>query len=368
MFLQPITTDINKEDSQPSILPLLDASPILIRLAYAFGNVTVDDTASTPTHDLRPNLQLTPKAKKVRSVGDTKVHRGSIPLNTLVLDSGATVNLMNNPSFLKNIKETSSAITIHCGGATVSNNQVGEICDELRNLPLPTKDYFFHPTGVANLLSLARVSKEHRVFLDTSIENAFYVFADDGKYIKFALDKNNLYCLHVDDGTSPHVFLTTVGNKSKTYSDLDVRRATLARDIQNRLGLPSDVDLANSLENGTIPECGINRRDIRIAKDIFGPNGNSLEGKTVQRKSKLARSDEVMDLPKSIVDEYTSVTLGIDVMHANGNKFLIAISEHIGYIQTIAIGTKSESSFMFGIKKMISQYQLSWLQSSTHTG
>ena len=27
------------------------------------------------------------------------------------------------------------------GGATVSNNQVGEICDELRNLPLPTKDY-----------------------------------------------------------------------------------------------------------------------------------------------------------------------------------------------------------------------------------
>jgi hypothetical protein len=58
------------------------------------------------------------------------------------------------------------------------------------------------------------------------------------------------------------------------------------------------------------------------------------------------------------VDEYTSVTLGIDVMHANGNKFLIAISEHIGYIQTIAIGTKSESSFMFGIKKMISQYQL----------
>ena len=26
--------------------------------------------------------------------------------------------------------------------------------------------------------------------------------------------------------------------------------------------ITSDVDLANSLENGTIPECGINRRDI----------------------------------------------------------------------------------------------------------
>ena len=177
-------------------------------MAYAFGSVAFDESAdSTTTHNLLPNLQLTAKAKKVRSVGDTKVHRGSIPLNTLVLDSGATVNLMNNPAFLKNITETSTAITIHCGGATVSNNQVGEICDELRNLPLPHTGYFFHPTGVANLLSLARVSKEHRVCLDTSIENAFYVYDDDGSYIKFELNKNNLYCLHVDDGSSPHVFL-----------------------------------------------------------------------------------------------------------------------------------------------------------------
>jgi hypothetical protein len=58
------------------------------------------------------------------------------------------------------------------------------------------------------------------------------------------------------------------------------------------------------------------------------------------------------------VDKYINVTLGIDVMHINGNKFLIAISEHIGYIQAIAIATKSETSFLSGVKKMISQYQL----------
>jgi hypothetical protein len=58
------------------------------------------------------------------------------------------------------------------------------------------------------------------------------------------------------------------------------------------------------------------------------------------------------------VDKYISVTLGIDMMHVNGDKFLIAISEPIGYIQTIAIATKSEISFLSGIKKMVSQYQL----------
>jgi hypothetical protein len=98
---------------------------------------------------------------------------------------------------------------------------------------------FFHPTGVANLLSLARVSKDYRVVLDIAIENAFYVYAEDGSYIKFKLNANNLYCLHVDGGSSPHIFLTTVEGQSKSYSDIDVRRATLARDIQNRLMLPS---------------------------------------------------------------------------------------------------------------------------------
>jgi hypothetical protein len=83
-----------------------------------------------------------------------------------------------------------------------------------------------------------------------------------------------------------------------------------------------------------------------------------LEGKTVQRKRKLARSDEVLDLPNHIADKYINVTLGINVMHVNGNKFLIAISEHIGYIQTIAIATKSEIIFLSSIKKMVSQYQL----------
>jgi hypothetical protein len=71
----------DRENSQSSILPVLDASPTIIRLAYTFGNVTFDNdtTSNTPTHTLLPNLPLVAKAKKVRSVGDTKVHRDSIP-------------------------------------------------------------------------------------------------------------------------------------------------------------------------------------------------------------------------------------------------------------------------------------------------
>jgi hypothetical protein len=78
------------------------------------------------------------------------------------------------------------------------------------SLPLPQDNLHLHKDGVANLLSLALLSESHRVFLDTRIDNAFYVYKDNGEYIQFKKEPNGLYCLHVDDGTSPVTLLTTV--------------------------------------------------------------------------------------------------------------------------------------------------------------
>jgi hypothetical protein len=50
--------------------------------------------------------------------------------------------------------------------------------------------------------------------------------------------------------------------------------------------------------------------------------------------------------------------IAIDAMHVNGNKFLMSISEHLIYIQVIAIAANSEVHFLSSIKKMVSQYQL----------
>jgi hypothetical protein len=40
-----------------------------------------------------------------------------------------------------------------------------------------------------------------------------------------------------------------------------------------------------------------------------------MKGKTVKRKSKMPREDEVTDLPPSIMKEYSEVHLSIDIMH-----------------------------------------------------
>ena len=119
-----------------------------------------------------PNLQLFPtiRPKEARSGSNNKLSRGNISLNALVLDSGASLHLMANPDMLQNIRAEQKPTTIHCGGKSWSNNQVGELCDDLKTLPLPQDDLHLHKDGVANLISLALLSKSHRIYLDTSID------------------------------------------------------------------------------------------------------------------------------------------------------------------------------------------------------
>ena len=346
--------DQTKENQQPSVHALHDA----------INSETVCITTSnvklnTPQEKLLPNLQLFPTIgrKKARSGLSNKLSRGNISMNALVLDSGASLHLMVNKDMLQNVRTDPNPTNIHCGGKSWSNNQVGQLCDELKVLPLPQDDLHLHTDGVANLLSLALLSESHRVFLDTRIDNAFYVYKDNGEYIRFQKEPNGLYCLHVDDGTSPAMLLTTVEKEKKLFSTLDVKRATLARYIQDCLCLPSDEDFANGLETGGIKECGVSRRNINIANAIFGPNKHSVQGKTVQRTNNMPREDYVLGVPPSILKHYSEVTIGIDVMHVNGVAFLINISRHIKFIQAICIRNKSDDMYVEAIRKMDTIYK-----------
>ena len=54
---------------------------------------------------------------------------------------------------------------------------------------------------MANLVSLAAVSKTHGVYIETGIDNAFYIYNSDGIYIHFGLCKNTNLCT-LDIGTT----------------------------------------------------------------------------------------------------------------------------------------------------------------------
>ena len=145
------------------------------------------------------------------------VFGGYLSLNALELDSGASFCLFTNSDFLKQLQDAKRPISIHWGGTFFHATKTGSLYDALEHLPLPQDGYYYHEKGVANLLSLARVAAENRVVLDTAIDNAFYVLNENGFYIQFACQPNDLYCLHVSDDNDPKMDLDCTRAKRVRY-------------------------------------------------------------------------------------------------------------------------------------------------------
>merc|ERR1711949_10905 len=111
------------------------------------------------------------------------------------MDSGANINLFNNKALLEGIT-TSPFNWKSIQGVNKKSEcyKKGSLNRELGDLPLPKDDYYYSPNSMANILSLAMISKTNLVYMDTAIDNDFYVFDGEGKYLRFHLCRTtNLY-------------------------------------------------------------------------------------------------------------------------------------------------------------------------------
>jgi len=80
-----------------------------------------------------------------------------------------------------------------------------------------------------------------------------------------------------------HAFINTVDNNKTKYTIKEYSDAVCAHSLQNIIGRPNTQDFIEYIERNMIPNCPINKADILHAKDIFGVNIGSLQGKTVQK-------------------------------------------------------------------------------------
>jgi len=56
-----------------------------------------------------------------------------------------------------------------------------------------------------------------------------------------------------------------------------------ARKFQEIMGFISERDMLDMIDNNLIRGSTVRRRDVYMANDIYGPNTNSLKGKTVPK-------------------------------------------------------------------------------------
>jgi hypothetical protein len=104
---------------------------------------------------------------------DPKVKEGRVPSSWILLDNQLMVDVFHNADLLKNIQQGKGHMDIHCNVGVTSTNLIGD-------LPGYGK-VWYHPNGIANILSLKRVkTRGHRVTYDSSKANEFHVQKADG--------------------------------------------------------------------------------------------------------------------------------------------------------------------------------------------
>ena len=270
--------------------------------------------------------------------------------NWILLDSQASCNVICNPDLVTDIwlDPDGRQITIHYNAGRVVIKQIATF----RGFGT----VWFHPNGIANCLSLAKVSDSYRITLDTEMSQAFYVHKDDGSTRRFDRMDCDLHACDVTKTDGTLLAITTVEGQKKQYSDLDVKQATRARKLQNTLGFPSLQAYMNMVDNNLILNCPVTRRDIAIAQDIFGVNVNEVLGKTVRRQPGYVR-EEVLPVPPTILKNYgDSITISIDIFHVNDIKFFRSISHHLYFWMTTAIKDAKNSTILECLKQIFALY------------
>jgi hypothetical protein len=246
----------------------------------------------------------------------------TVPESWILLDNQSTVDVFSNKDLLTNIRQGPTTCRISCNAGTAETRMIGD----LPGYPTPV---WYHPKGIANILSLHRVSKYCRVAYDSTEDGAsFHVTKQDGTVLRFQPSVSGLhFCDSREYGTT---LINTVADKKSQYTKRACKQASIARRLQNVISGPSTRDFVKIVEGGMLRNCPISRIDISVAEDIHGPNLGSLKGKTVRRKNTHVPS-LVADVPYHIIKTHKDVTLCFDIMFVNKIPFLVTVSRNIRF-------------------------------------
>jgi len=279
-----------------------------------------------------------------------KVTGQAVPRTWILLDSQSTVDVFYEASLLRNIRQAPNKCQISCNAGVVTTDQIGD----LPGYPLPV---WYHPEGIANILSLHRVSEHCRVQYDSNEHGAaFRVTKPDGTVRHFRPSVSGLHYCDTTKLRQETVLINTVAEKKAQYTERAFKQAALARRLQDIIGRPSTRDYIKIVMGGMMRNCPVSRADIAAAEDIFGPNLGSLKGKTIRGKQDHVPS-LVVDVPYHIIKMYKDVTLGFDIMFVNKIAFLVTVSRNIRFGTTERLASRQVKEVGKALVNVIKMYR-----------
>ena len=269
--------------------------------------------------------------------------KGAVDKLWVLLDNQSTVNIFFNGRLLRNIRTVKRKLTIYSTGGKSMTRQVGD---------LPGfGEVWYHPEGIANILSLALVKKLFRITYDSHSDNTFHVHLGNSKIRSFHESKQGLYYsdMRTRSGVFENVLVNTVRENKSKFAIKDYSRAVTARRLQNILGV-SEKHLKKVLNGHELKNSPVFSTDVETANHIFGPSTKMLQGKTPAKKGMHVIGFNTR-VPLLIAQKYRNVVLTGDIMKINKINFLIIRSRHLKFTTSAFIINQKQETMM----KVISQ-------------
>jgi len=321
------------------------------------GSQDAAETANQDQHNNSDNQNSTtstpydiPTPSTAEGVVLTQRYK-SIPHTWILADSCSSVDIFSSRHLLRGIHKVDTPLSLHCNAGTIKISEQGYLGD----YPEPV---WFHPDGIANILSLHNLTKHYKITMDSEADNNMTLHKTDGTSLCFKPSHNGLYHIDSQDVTNQEsmwMLLTTVKEQARGYTRRQLREAEEARRMQNIMMHPSDQQLKDSAIKH-LRNCPVTTESVRLAHDIFGPNLGSLKGKTVYRPSRHVRAG-VDPVPPDTLRRHRNVTLAIDIMFVNKIPFLVTVSRNIRFVTVTDLANRQSTTVEKALHGVIKLYR-----------
>ena len=285
-----------------------------------------EEHSNVQVQDEGGNLEAQESKKSIGWAGvhlEHQFYQNSDLRTWILLDNQSSTNIFCNKNLVQNIKNVKTRMDLNTNAGTLSSRQQCTVPD-FENF----KEVWFNEKAMTNILSFAKVRDLGYTIEYDSVADTFTVDTPSKKYI-FERSGTNLYYF-IPDKPKEVQFVETLQENKIFYTSRQFERAKEARDFYHAMNCPSIPDLLGILRMNLVKNCPITLEDVKIMKNIFGPDIGVLKGKSVRRKPVKSIKDEI-SVPRELTQRQKYVTVALDGITVNSTKFLTTVSLNLYY-------------------------------------